>query len=230
MLNSWAGLNIYRMLQQRRPDHALVHERNQEIVLVVGMAVIIGAAFLTALFCYLGLSNKADLPNGLTFFTGVLRGSGADPAPRRLPSRRPSREGTADSRRSPRWQGCLRARHHRHRRRRRCRASRGGSNLRRAAARRGRYPEGLRSVDPQVHPWNAHRSRRSCRRRVRRGFSRVLRSRTGSQRCFSAGSPSSSLRRASGNRPSSPRGGTPRHVPGTPPTRATTTCRRSRGA
>ena len=33
MLNSWAGLNIYRMLQQRRPDHAIVSERNQEIVL-----------------------------------------------------------------------------------------------------------------------------------------------------------------------------------------------------
>jgi len=72
MLNSWAGLNIYRVLQQRRPDHALVHERNQEVVLVLGMAVIIIAAFLTALFCYLGLSNYANLPNGLTFFTGVL--------------------------------------------------------------------------------------------------------------------------------------------------------------
>jgi hypothetical protein len=72
MLNSWAGLNIYRMLQQRRPDHALVHERNQEIVLVVGMAVIIIAAFLTALFCYLGLSDIKNLPNGLTFFTGIL--------------------------------------------------------------------------------------------------------------------------------------------------------------
>jgi hypothetical protein len=72
MLNSWAGLNIYRMLQQRRPDHPLVHERNQEIVLVFGMAVCIIAAFLTALFCYIGLSNYANLPNGLTFFTGVL--------------------------------------------------------------------------------------------------------------------------------------------------------------
>ena len=72
MLNSWAGLNIYRMLQQRRPDHPIVHERNQEIVLVVGMAVIIIAAFLTALFCYLGLSDYGHLPNGLTFFTGVL--------------------------------------------------------------------------------------------------------------------------------------------------------------
>jgi chromate transport protein ChrA len=72
MLNSWAGLNIYRMLQQRRPDHAIVSERNQEIVLVLGMAVIIIAAFLTALFCYLGLSDYGHLPNGLTFFTGVL--------------------------------------------------------------------------------------------------------------------------------------------------------------
>jgi hypothetical protein len=72
MLNSWAGLNIYRMLQQRRPDHAIVSERNQEVVLVLGMAVIIIAAFLTALFCYLGLSDLAHLPNGLTFFTGVL--------------------------------------------------------------------------------------------------------------------------------------------------------------
>ena len=72
MLNSWAGLNIYRLLQQRRPDHALVSERNQEIVLVAGLAVIIIAAFLTALFCYIGLSSYKDLPNGLTFFTGVL--------------------------------------------------------------------------------------------------------------------------------------------------------------
>jgi hypothetical protein len=71
MLNSWAGLNIYRMLQQRRPDHAIVNERNQEIVLVIGMAVVIIAAFLTALFCYLGLA-KNNLPNGLTFFTGFF--------------------------------------------------------------------------------------------------------------------------------------------------------------
>ena len=72
MLNSWAGLNIYRMLKLRRPDHPLVYERNQEVVLVLGMAVIIIAAFLTALFCYLGLSDYNHLPNGLTFFTGVL--------------------------------------------------------------------------------------------------------------------------------------------------------------
>ena len=72
MLNSWAGLNIYRTLQRRRPDHPLVQERNQEIVLVLGMLVVIVAAFLTALFCYLGLSSEATLPNGLTFLTGVV--------------------------------------------------------------------------------------------------------------------------------------------------------------
>jgi len=72
MLNSWAGLNIYRVIQRRRPDHPLVNERNQEVVLVAGMALIVVAAFLTALFCYLGLSNANELPNGLTFVTGIL--------------------------------------------------------------------------------------------------------------------------------------------------------------
>jgi energy-converting hydrogenase Eha subunit A len=72
MLNSWTALNIYRVLQQRRPDHAIVHERNQEVVLVIGMAVVILAAALTALFCYLGLANYNNLPNGLTFFTGFF--------------------------------------------------------------------------------------------------------------------------------------------------------------
>jgi len=72
MLNSWAGLNIYRVIQRRRPDHALVHERNQEVVLVGGMGLIIAIAFLTALFCYLGLSSEANLPNGVTFITGTV--------------------------------------------------------------------------------------------------------------------------------------------------------------
>jgi hypothetical protein len=72
MLNSWAGLNIYRAVQRRRPDHALVHERNQEFVLIGGMALITAAAFLTALFCFLGLSSEKDLPNGVTFITGVV--------------------------------------------------------------------------------------------------------------------------------------------------------------
>jgi hypothetical protein len=72
MLNSWTALNIYRVLQARRPDHPVVHERNQEVVLVVGMGLVILFAFLTALFCYLGLANQKELPNGLTFFTGFF--------------------------------------------------------------------------------------------------------------------------------------------------------------
>jgi len=71
MLNSWVGLNIHRVIAQRRPDHPLVQERNQEVVLVGGLGVVIVIAFLTALFCYLGLSSEADLPNGVTFITGA---------------------------------------------------------------------------------------------------------------------------------------------------------------
>ena len=71
LLNSWAALNIYRTFQRRRPQHALVAERNQELVLVGGMLIVIVAAFLTALFCYLGLSSEANLPNGVTFIMGV---------------------------------------------------------------------------------------------------------------------------------------------------------------
>ena len=72
MLNSWAGLNVYRIVQRRRPDSALVKESNQELVLVGGLAVIIAAAFLTALFCYLGLSSEQGLPNVVTFLTGAI--------------------------------------------------------------------------------------------------------------------------------------------------------------
>src|SRR6202140_440595 len=72
MLNSWSALNIYRVVKRRRPDHALVSEHNQELVLVGGMGIIVIAAFLTALFCYLGLSSEKDLPNGVTFITGVV--------------------------------------------------------------------------------------------------------------------------------------------------------------
>ena len=72
MLNSWIGLKIYRLFQQRYREHALVSDVNQDVVLIGGMAVIIAVSFVTALFCYLGLSNEANLPNPTTFFTGVL--------------------------------------------------------------------------------------------------------------------------------------------------------------
>lgn len=72
MLNSWTGLKIYRVARRRRPDHPVVHDRNQEVVLVIGMALVIIVSFITALFCYRGLSDERDLPNSTTFITGVV--------------------------------------------------------------------------------------------------------------------------------------------------------------
>lgn len=72
MLNSWMAVNVYRILQRRRPDHSLVQDRNQELVLIGGVGVVIIVSVLAALFCYLGLNDPNSLPNGLTFFSGAL--------------------------------------------------------------------------------------------------------------------------------------------------------------
>jgi amino acid transporter len=72
MLNSYFAVNLYRMLQRRRPDHALVQDRNQEVVVVGGVAVVLIASVLAALFCYWGLSDATSLPNGATFFSGAV--------------------------------------------------------------------------------------------------------------------------------------------------------------
>ena len=72
ILNSWMGLNVFRVLQRRRPDHTLVQDRNQELVLAGGMAVIIATSVLAAVFCYWGLSDPNSLPNGATFISGAV--------------------------------------------------------------------------------------------------------------------------------------------------------------
>jgi len=72
MLNSWFALNLYRVVQRRRPDHSLVQDRNQEMVLVGGVGVVIIASFLAALFCYLGLNDPKSLPNAPTFLSGAV--------------------------------------------------------------------------------------------------------------------------------------------------------------
>jgi hypothetical protein len=71
MLNSWFGLKIYRLFKRRYQDHALSAEGNQDVVLIVGMLLIIVLSFVTAVFCYLGLNDEKNLPNSLTFITGV---------------------------------------------------------------------------------------------------------------------------------------------------------------
>ena len=72
MLNCWTALKIYRVAKLRFPSTGLLHDRNQEVVLVLGLAIIIGISFVEALFCYNGLSNERDLPNAATFVLGVV--------------------------------------------------------------------------------------------------------------------------------------------------------------
>jgi hypothetical protein len=72
MLNSWTALKIYRVAKLRFPGFGPLQERNHEIVLCVGMAVIIGISFVEALFCYNGLSNERNLPNSPTFILGIV--------------------------------------------------------------------------------------------------------------------------------------------------------------
>lgn len=72
MLNSWMALNIYRSVRRRWPRHPLTQDHNQELVLVLGMAGVTISAVVSAVFCYRGLGEEADLPNKLTFLTGAL--------------------------------------------------------------------------------------------------------------------------------------------------------------
>jgi hypothetical protein len=72
LLNAWTGLNIYRVAKARFPQFGVLHESNQEIVLVIGLLVVIVISFAEGLFCYNGLSNEKNLPNAATFYLGVV--------------------------------------------------------------------------------------------------------------------------------------------------------------
>jgi hypothetical protein len=72
MLNSWTAMKIYRVAKLRFPNGGILHDRNQEVVLVIGIAVIAAISFVEALFCYNGLSNEANLPNAATFILGIV--------------------------------------------------------------------------------------------------------------------------------------------------------------
>lgn len=72
MLNAWTALNMYRYAQRRVPGWALVQEHNQELVLVLGMAAVAVTALASGYFCYTGLGDEHNLPNKLTFLTGVI--------------------------------------------------------------------------------------------------------------------------------------------------------------
>ena len=72
MLNAWTALKIYHVARRRFPHFAPLDERNQEVVLMAGMAVVIAVSFVEALLCYDGLSNERNLPNAPTFFLGIV--------------------------------------------------------------------------------------------------------------------------------------------------------------
>src|ERR1700686_1059887 len=72
MLNGWLGLKIYRIAKLRFPNYGPLQDRNQEVMLVVGMALIAGISFVEALVCYNGLSNEANLPTPPPFTPGVV--------------------------------------------------------------------------------------------------------------------------------------------------------------
>ncbi|MBJ7610307.1 MAG: hypothetical protein JF887_12885 [Candidatus Dormibacteraeota bacterium] len=72
MLNAWTGLKIYGVAKSRFPNFGLLHDHNQEVLLVVGMAVIVAISFVEALFCYNGLGDERALPNASTFYLGVV--------------------------------------------------------------------------------------------------------------------------------------------------------------
>ena len=72
MLDSWTALNMYRALRVRYPNHPLLQDHNQELLLVVSMGVIIVLSFLSGYFCYQGLGDRSNLPNRLTFVTGAV--------------------------------------------------------------------------------------------------------------------------------------------------------------
>lgn len=72
MLNSWTALKIYHIAKLRWPHNGLLDDRNQEVVLVAGIFLMIAISFVEALFCYNGLGSQKDLPNAATFYLGVV--------------------------------------------------------------------------------------------------------------------------------------------------------------
>src|SRR5437588_11344210 len=72
MLNSWAGVNIYRTGRRRFPNRPLFQNQNEELVLIGCVALVFAGAFLTGFYCSQGLIDPNNLPNRSIFLTVVL--------------------------------------------------------------------------------------------------------------------------------------------------------------
>ncbi len=73
ILNTWWVLQMYRWVQQRWPHWGIVHERNQEMALVIGMSIVTLYSFLSAVACFVGLRNTQNLPNAFTLWWGIIQ-------------------------------------------------------------------------------------------------------------------------------------------------------------
>jgi hypothetical protein len=72
LLGSYQALMAYRIVRRRIPQHDLVSESNEEMVLIIGMLAVILFSGVTALLCWIGLSSDKNLPNTMTFLGGAV--------------------------------------------------------------------------------------------------------------------------------------------------------------
>lgn len=72
MLNTYVGLNLYRWVQRRAPDFALVKQQNEELMVAVGMGVITVITFVFAYLTYVNLTVD-NIPGGFTFVYGTVQ-------------------------------------------------------------------------------------------------------------------------------------------------------------
>lgn len=72
MLNSYIALNLYRFVQRRAPNFALVQRHNEELVVALGMGVITIFTFVLAYETYVNLTVDS-IPGGFTFVYGTLQ-------------------------------------------------------------------------------------------------------------------------------------------------------------
>jgi hypothetical protein len=72
MLNTYVGLNLYRWVQRRVPDFALVKQQNEELMVAVGMGVITVITFVFAYLTYVNLTVD-NIPGGFTFVYGTVQ-------------------------------------------------------------------------------------------------------------------------------------------------------------
>jgi len=76
MINSYIGLNLFRLVQRRLPNLGIFHPSNEELVVALGMGVITIISFLLAFFSFRGL-DRNNLPDPFTFIYGSASVLGA---------------------------------------------------------------------------------------------------------------------------------------------------------